>query len=133
MGLGILTSLISPVANYFEKKQERKKEKEAAEAKLRLAKANNDHKLELTDSEWESLSLDPKNESFKDEYLTVIITLWIPMIFIGAIYSAFTGETKILDGVNMALKTIAEMGIDMGKLTEIVVLAGVGLKLWRGK
>lgn len=129
--LNIFGTVIGPVSDFFKKKQERKLVKETAKAKLDLVKANGAQQLELSDAEWESIAQSKQDTTWKDEYITVIITMWIPLMIIGGIYAAFSEDQRFLEGVQTSLSLIKDLGIDMELLTNAVVFAGLGLKLWR--
>lgn len=130
--LGGVGKIIEPVAGVFLKRQERKILKNSANAKIELAKQSGDQELKLTDAEWENASLKTQEDSWKDEYVTVIITLWIPILLVGCIYGAFTGDMSIVNGIKETLVIVKETGIDLGDLTKIVVFGAIGLKVWRG-
>jgi len=51
----------------------------------------------------------------------------------GGILLGFKGDPRLLDGVNTGLQSLASSGVDMGNLMTTVVLAAVGLKVWRAR
>lgn len=130
---GAVGGIVKPITGIFTKKEETKQIAKQAEAKLALAKANGEEKIELTDAEWESLSVKANESSWKDEYLTIIITSPIVGLLIGGIWFAFTGDDRLLEGVNKGITALKDTGVDLGDLMYAVVLAGVGLKVWRAK
>ena len=125
------TSLVSPVTSFFVKREEGKQMRMTAEAKLQLAKQAGEHNITLTDAEWEALSVQSNNDSWKDELVTITFVLPIWSIMIGCIYVAFTGETALLDGTIKGIEVLHTLGIYFGELTYIVVLAAVGIKATR--
>ncbi len=125
------TSLISPVTSYFVKREDRKQMKVSAEAKLQMAKLTGEQNITLTDAEWEAISVQSNNDSWKDELVTITFVLPIWSIMIGCIYVAFTGEKALLDGTIKGIEVLQKLGIDFGELTYIVVLAAVGIKATR--
>lgn len=129
----VISSVIKPVAGIFQKKEERKLTKIKTQAKIAHAKEKNETEITLTDADWESLSIKSQDETWKDEYITVLITLPIAMLLAGGIWLAFTGDSRLLDGTNTGIKALSEAGVDMGKLMYAVVLAAVGLKMWRAR
>lgn len=133
MAWGFLGKLIGPVTSFLGKRSDRKQAKETATAKLQMAKVTGKQDLQMTDAEWEAMSLATQNDSYKDEYLTVVITSPILLIIVGSVYGAWTGDPRIMDGTLAALAALKDLGIDMGELMYVVVLAGVGLKVWRGR
>jgi hypothetical protein len=129
----IAGALVKPVADVFKVKEERKRTKEVAQAKITQAKINGEQNITLTDAEWESLSVTANKDSWKDEYLTIIITSPIVGLLAGGVYFAFTGDVRLLEGFNRGIAALKETGVDLGYLMSAVVLAGVGLKVWRSK
>lgn len=128
MALPFIGPVIAGVAKFFNKKQDRKMAESTAQAKLAQSKQDGNTAIQFSESEWEALSKKGESETWKDEYVTIIITLPIPLILLGAIVAAFTGDTKLLDGVNTGITNLATLGLDMGELMWVVVLAAVGIK-----
>ena len=89
----IFTSLISPVTNYFTKREEGRQLKSKAEAKFKSAKQAGQLDVTLTDAEWESISVSKQDSSWKDELITITFMLPIICIFLGSVWAAFTVQT----------------------------------------
>lgn len=123
-----LTALISPVFNTIQNYQSRKKAKESAKAKLKMAKQNNDYNLQLSDAEWQSLGKQAESDSFKDEWITIIITIPIPIIFFGAILSAYTANPIYIESINAGIDALKLLLPNFSKMLEVVVYAGVSIK-----
>jgi hypothetical protein len=131
--LGIIKDLGSLIAKPFTQAQERKAAKESGEIKLRQMKETGDTNIKLTDAEWEAIAARGMQSSWKDEYLTIIIPLPIPMIIIGGVYQAFTEDSRLIDGTIAGIQALGQIGVDMNLLMSAVVLSGVGLKIWRSR
>jgi hypothetical protein len=127
----IFTSLISPVTNYFTKREEGRQLKAKAEAKFKSAKQAGQLDVTLTDAEWESISVSKQDSSWKDELITITFMLPIICIFLGSIWAAFTGNTALLDGTVAGIEALKVLGLDFDYLTTAVVLAGIGIKATR--
>lgn len=126
-------SFIEPVANIFSKREERKKAKDVGEAKLSLARQNGDTEVTLTDQEWEAIGANKQDSTWKDEYVTIVITSPIVLIITGSVWYAITDDISLLNGSVMALDKLKEIGLKMGDLMTAVVYAAIGLKVWRGR
>ncbi len=124
-------SVISPIANIFVKREQRKQTKITAEAKLATAKINKEKKIALTDAEWESISKKNEDSTWKDEYVTIVITSPIVGLLAGSVWFAFSGDDRLLTGFSNGIDALTNAGLDMGELMYVVVLAAVGLKIWR--
>jgi len=129
----ILGPLINGVSSYFKTKAETKKAAVVAKAKLEINKAENENKVTMTDAEWELAGQQQQASSWKDEYVTLIITLPIPCVLIGAVWNAFTGNRKLLDGTLEGIAALNVLGLNWSELTMAVVLAAISLKVWRGR
>lgn len=125
--------LVSPLTKAYETKQNRKMARESGDAKLSLAKANNENQVTLTDQEWEAQSKANEKDTWKDEYLTIIITSPIVTLLAGGIILAFTDDDSLLEGTKLGLAALKDTGVDLGELMYLTVLAGLSLKLWRKK
>ena len=131
--LPIIGPIISGISGIFEKREERKTVKATAEAKLAQAKLAGEEKITLTDAEWESISARGLAESWKDEYVTIIVTAPIVGILAGAVWAAIFGDRALLDGTLDGVRELKELGLDWNVLTTAVVFAAIGLKMWRAK
>lgn len=129
--LSPVTKLIGGVIDIFKTKQERKKLAERAEAKLNQSVQEGNQETVITDAEWEAISASKQDTTWKDEYITIVITSPIVMMIGGAITFVFFDDIRLLTSATEALRALESSGIDMGFLMEATVLAGLGLKIWR--
>ena len=127
----IISNIISPIATFFQKREERKSAKIEAHAIIAKAKQDGETQITLTDAQWESIAVRGLNDSWKDEYITVVITSPIVLIIVGAVILALTGDERLLTGSVNAINQLDLIGINMSATIETVVFAAVGLKLWR--
>jgi hypothetical protein len=126
----LVLSIFKPVAGIFEKREERKKQRESAHAKLAQAKVDQTHAIELNKDEWEHLAVNGLSGTWKDEYVTVSIVSILNLIVLGGILGAF-GHPQVLEGLATALTALGELGVDFGFLLEATVLAAIGLNVWK--
>ena len=111
MWSALLGPVISGVTGFFKRRQENKQ---------RINDAN---------AAWEAAAGRSMENSWKDEYVTIIVTWPIVQLFVGNLVAAFTGDTRI----NLAnQQSLQELGLLMdtpyGQLMMVVVLAAVGIK-----
>ena len=111
------------------------KEKLQIQAKhaLLMAKEKGEQEVTMTDAHWEAIAQEKSDGTWKDEYVTLIFTLPVPLIMLGTIWYAYTGDSKLLDGTIAGIGSLRELGLDWKELTYAIVLAAVGLKVWRSK
>lgn len=121
-------AVAKPISNAYKSRQDRKQALESGKNKLAMAAQDSSYKLDLKAAEWEALSKQNEKESWKDEYVTIIITSPFVLLFVASIVSGYTGDMRYLDAVNMGIQSLKGLGVDLGKLLEIVVLAAVSIK-----
>ena len=82
-------------------------------------------------AQWEKSVGRSMENGWKDEYVTVIITMPLLNIFFGNLYSVFDAEKgqAILSANNAAMAEIGQlMDTPYGQVMMVVVLAAVGIK-----
>ena len=129
----VVTAGIQAVSSFFSKKQDLKAARQSAEAKLLQKKQDHNTTIELTDAEWESLSVQTQNNSWKDEYITLIMTSPIVAIIFGSLYTVIDAEVgnAIVNAATSGIGELVALGMDFGLIVSGVVFAAIGLKLWR--
>ena len=125
-----VTALFKPIASIVQKRQERKLAQQSAKNKLMQSKQDNHQAINLNKDEWEQLNVSGMDTTWKDEYVTVSVLSIFNIIVIGGLLAAF-GYPQILEGVAIAMTSLAEVGVDVGFLMEAAVLAGLGLSVWK--
>ena len=124
----VLGGIISPVAKVFEKREDRKRA--VGEIKAQGAAAEIDGKVavSLSKAEWEIISKKAETDTWKDEYITLLVTSPLLIIFIGNIVAAFGFGTELLEANKASMEAMKELGIDLGELMLWTVLAAIGIK-----
>ena len=126
----LIGSVLSPVANVINKRQDRKIASDTCKGKLRQAKQDGELKVELNDQEWERVNASMQNSTWKDEYATVSVMSIFNLFVIGGIASAF-GQPDLMEGIVLSVKALTEVGIDIGMLIQVTVYAALGLHVIR--
>lgn len=126
-----ITAIVKGVSGFVSKKQEITANKERAVAKLKQSKQEGQEHIILTDAEGEAMLANGLAASWKDEYVTIVITFPIVLIMLGTLYFAFTHDDRMLQAGVESIKALESAGVDMGFLMEAVVLAAISLKIWR--
>ena len=130
---GAIKGVLSPVSSMWNSHQERKQAVKTGKQKLEHARITGQQQLDLTDAEWEAVSAGKQDSSWKDEYVTVIVTLPIPLLILGGILLAFDPNSQLLAGVTTGVREINSLEGNLSEMMMVVVYAAVGLKMWRGR
>jgi len=123
-----LQALAKPVTDVLTARTRRKQAKETGLIKIQQAQVDGTNTLNMTDAEWEAVNATKADTSWKDEYITVTMTAWVWVALYGALFAE-----EVLRGVQTFLGFCTANGVDIGNLTTVVVMAAVGLKVWRGR
>lgn len=120
-------TLVSPVTEIFKSWNGRKKAKEQAKAKLAMLKESNDAQVQFTNQEWQAMGKMAEGSSWKDEWVTVIMTLPIPFVFIAAIVTVLSGNPLYLESVLQGIEALKVLLPNYGDILEVVVYAAVSI------
>ena len=131
MSFNPISAGIEAIGGFFTKREDRKQNKESGIAKLKQMKVSSDTEVTLSDAESEAIMAGGLNDTWKDEYVTILITAPYALLIIGSIYLVFTGDGRMLQGATDSIKGLEAVGVDIGFLMEAVVLGAIGLKVWR--
>lgn len=127
----ILSVLATPVTKLVTAWLDRKKSKDSLKNKAAMAKQSDATSITLTDAEWETIAQQNQDATWKDEFVTLVVMYPFMGLFAGTTYLAFSGDARFLDGTLAGIQSLQTLGVDVGWLMNIVVMAAVGLKIWR--
>jgi len=126
----IIAGILAPLVGIFTKREERKKAKEAATAKLAAAKVEGAQEVLLNKDEYEIVATQGLAGTWKDEYITVSVVSILNIVVLGGILSAF-GYPQMLEGVVTAVTALVAIGVDVGFIMTATIMAGIGLSVWK--
>ena len=124
----LASGIVAPVAKIFEKKEDRKKAVSVIKAKTAQGTAEGKTSVELSNAQWDLISKRNEQDTWKDEYITILVTSPLVCILLGNLLAVFFGDTRLLEANTASLVQLSKVGIDMGELMLWTVLAALGLK-----
>lgn len=120
--------IVSPVAKVFQKREDRKKAVDVIKAETVKGTAEGKTSVELSNAQWDLISKKNEQDTWKDEYITILVTSPLVCILLGNVMAVFFDDTRLLTANAASLSQLASVGIDMGELMLWTVLAALGLK-----
>jgi hypothetical protein len=120
----IASGLVSPITNLFAKRNENKTKVKQQQIQRLM---NSDDK----EAEWEAIQAEGGNNSWKDEYITVIISFPVPVIFIAVFFSVVFGDPIYAQGAKAGVDAIKELLPNYEDLLMAVCLAAIGIKAFK--
>lgn len=120
----IASGIVSPITNHFTKKNDNKTKVKQQQIQRLM---NSDDK----EAEWEAIQAESGNNSWKDEYITVIISFPVPIIFIAVFFSVVFGDPIYAQGAKAGVDAIKELLPNYEDLLMAVCLAAIGIKAFK--
>ena len=134
MWASIIPTIVKPITDLFAKRVERKVNQDSIKGKAAMAKLSGETQITLTDAEWEIAKANAESGSWKDEWITLVMTAPVALIIAGSLMDGTGwGNGGIVLGAVAGINALNSVGVPMGELMTATVFAGLGLKLWRGK
>ena len=129
----LLGKVVDGVAGHFRARARARESAAAVEAKVRLAKVNHDAKVELADHEIQVLRTKGQGASWKDEYVTILVSLPVIVAGLGAVLSVFAPEAggRLVAASETMAGVMTGDAIDYSELWLIVVTVALGTKPFR--
>ena len=124
---GAVRGLVSPIMGFFEKREDRKRTIQTIHAKTAQARQEGETKVTLNESEWELIGQRLQGESWKDEFVTLVVFAPLITAMLGSIFAAF-GHPELSQAAAEMMRAIADMDINYGQLMYITALAALGLR-----
>lgn len=124
----LIGKVVDSISSYQSKKKDKEISKIQAQSKLDLAKQSGKTEITLKDAEWEAISVSKSDTSWKDEYVTLVVTWPLIGILAGCLLDTFFGNRLLLEGTLEGIRQLKELGMDFGVLMTIVVSAAVSIK-----
>jgi hypothetical protein len=120
----VASGLVSPITNHFTKKNENK-------TNVKLKQIERLKSADDALAEWESIQAESGNNSWKDEYITLIVTIPIPVIFFSVMFSVIFDDPTIAEAAKAGVSAIKELIPNYNELLYIVCLAAIGIKAFK--
>ena len=118
------SGLVSPITNHFTKKNDNKTKVKQQQIQ-RLMNADD------KEAEWEAIQAEGGNNSWKDEYITVIISFPVPVIFIAVFVSVISGDPVYAQAAKSGIDAVKELLPNYEDLLMAVCLAAIGIKAFK--
>lgn len=133
---GLAGTVVEAVSGGVRRRQERRAADASAAAKLRQSAqddaAARDLAGQMSRAEWEAISRRADAGSWKDEYITIIVTLPIVTLFAGALLEA-VGVTAVSEAGRQMIAALNGLNGRYADLLMYVALAAIGIRYLRGR
>ena len=128
MNLNPISAIVGAVGGYFSKREDRKMHKKTLDGKIAMKRNDNTTEVVFNDQEWEQLSKMNESSTWKDEWITVIMTLPIPILFFSVFVGVLIGNPLVIEAATDAIKSLKEFIPNYGYLLGLIIMAALGIK-----
>ena len=126
----LLSPIVGGISNVLTARQERKKTETIAKAKIQNNMIDSENQQTLADKEWELVSKQMENQSWKDELAVGVVLMPLIVLEVGAIIDPMFGTTMLESSKIMIAGIKTMLGdFEYGHLVSVVILSSLGLKM----
>ena len=131
---GLGGKVVEAVSGHYAAKNELKQTKVTAQAKIAMAKADTASKLELSGAELQTLRVAEMGQTWKDEYVVLLVTSPMLAMIIGTLVDpillAVGSEYSIFAAGERMLKVLTGIEGEYAWVFHGVVVSCLGLREW---
>lgn len=126
----VVGKIVEGVSGHFRRKTEAREKRQAIDAKIQLARIQKNARIELADHEIQVLRTEKSGDSWKDEFVTILVSVPIMVSVVGALVQVGDPETgdRLLTAANRIAEIMTGNAIDFAELWLIVVTVALGTK-----
>lgn len=127
---GAVKGAIDAISDAYDKWLKRRATADAVDAKIRLAKVKTTGKLQLADHELQVLRTRSQMASWRDEYVTILVSIPIIIACVGALVGVWdeNAGARLLEAAAKITAIMTGSTIDFAELWLIVVAVALGTK-----
>lgn len=128
-----ISAVVGVIGSAFEARETRKTQQKSLDAKIAMKRDDNSTNIVFNEQDWELMSKRNENESWKDEWITLIISLPIPMLFLSVFLGVLFDVPLLITAVNDAIKALKDLIPNYEYLLGLVVTAALSIKALKPK
>ena len=125
------SGIVAPIAQIFQKREDRKAAVARVQGKVSEAKIKGSATLRMSDREWEMVSKGQEAGTWKDEYVTIVISVPLLTMFAGAALMGWAGDGRLLEATRLMFREMETAPESYWSLLTVVFLAAVGVKAFK--
>ena len=126
-----ISIIASAVGGIFTKREERKCMEKQIDGKIAMQKQGGETQVIFNEQELDAISKRNEADSWKDEYLTLVMTSPLLTTFFGVFIGVAFNMPEIIEGVTAANKALLELVPNYQELLGATIFAGLGLRAFK--
>ena len=131
MILNPFVAVAEVVGGFFGKREERKSMEKAIDGKIAMQKQGNQTQVVFNEQEIDAISKRNEGKTWKDEYITIIMTMPFVTLFFAVFVGTLLGKPELIDAAIKANDAIKTLVPNYQELLGVTIMAGLGLRAYK--
>ena len=129
--LNPIAAIASAVGGFFGKREERKTMEKQIDGKIAMQKQGGETQVIFNEQEIDIIAKRNENNTWKDEYLTLVMTSPVLTTFFGVFLGILLNRPEIIDAVTASNKALLELVPNYQEYLGATIFAGLGLRAFK--
>lgn len=131
MKLNIIGGIVETVGGFFAKREERKSLEKQIDGKIAMQKENNETQVVFNEQEIDIIAKRNEGQTWKDEYITIIMTVPLITIFLATLFGILLGKPEYMEAASEAVNQVNLLVPNYQELLGLTIVAGLGLRAYK--
>jgi hypothetical protein len=131
MSLNPISAIVGAVGGFFGKREERKSMEKQIDGKIAMQKQGGETQVIFNEQEIDAISKRNEGETWKDEYLTIVMTTPLLTTFFGVFFAFLLNKPEIMEAVTSSNAALLELVPNYQELLGVTITAGLGIRAYK--
>jgi hypothetical protein len=126
-----ISAIIGAVGGFFGKREERKSMEKQIDGKIAMQKQGGETQVIFNEQEIDAISKRNEGETWKDEYITIIMTMPLLVLFFSVFIGVLLNKPELIDAAIKANAAVKDLIPNYQELLGVTITAGLGLRAYK--
>jgi len=126
-----VSAIIGAVGGFFGKREERKAIEKTIDGKITMQKQRGETQVVFNEQEIDVISKRNEGETWKDEYITIIMTMPLVTLFFAVFVGTLLGRPELIAAAIEANAAVKELVPNYQELLALTITAALGVRAWK--
>lgn len=128
-----ISLIVTAVGGFFGRREDRKTMEKQIDGKIAMQKQGGETQVAFNEQELDAISKRNEADTWKDEYLTLVMTSPLLTTFFGVFVGVLFNKPEIMEAVTASNKSLLEFVPNYQELLAATIFAGLGLRAFKKK
>jgi NADH:ubiquinone oxidoreductase subunit 5 (subunit L)/multisubunit Na+/H+ antiporter MnhA subunit len=126
-----VSAIIGAVGGFFGKREERKSMEKQIDGKIAMQKQGGETQVVFNEQEIDAISKRNEGETWKDEYITIIMTMPLVVLFFSVFIGILFSKPELIDAAIKANEAVKDLIPNYQELLAVTITAGLGIRAYK--